>query len=251
MNKKTKIFLCTASIVGIVGVSGIFAYLTDTDTASNKFTVGKVKIELQEPKWDSATDSDDNGIPDYAENVVPNAIIEKDPQVKNVGKNDAYVYLKVTVPAKKIITAQSDGTLANGGQATDTQLFTYTAQNVITAQENGTLENNGQAQATQLFTYTPNAKWTEITSQRKTNTKADSTDVESYTYVYYYNEKVAPQATTSTLFDTVKFANVIEGQVDSDSEQQLNIEAYAIQSDNLPDGTSIEDAYTIFANQNK
>ena len=112
MNKKAKIFLCTASIVGIVGVSGIFAYLTDTDTASNN-----------------------NGIPDYAENVVPNAIIEKDPQVKNVGKNDAYVFLKVTVPAK----------------------------NVITAQENGTLENNGQAQATQLFTYTPNAKWTEIT----------------------------------------------------------------------------------------
>mgnify|MGYP000876252070 FL=1 len=223
MNKKAKIFLCTASIVGIVGVSGIFAYLTDTDTASNKFTVGRVKIELQEPKWDSATDSDNNGIPDYAENVVPNAIIEKDPQVKNVGKNDAYVFLKVTVPAK----------------------------NVITAQENGTLENNGQAQATQLFTYTPNAKWTEITSQRKTNTKADSTDIESYTYVYYYNEKVAPQATTSTLFDTVKFANVIEGQVDSDLEQQLNIEAYAIQSDNLPDGTSIEDAYTIFANQNK
>lgn len=223
MNKKVKVILCTASIVGIVGISGIFAYLTDSDMASNKFTVGKVEIELQEPKWDSATDADNNGIPDYAENIVPNATIEKDPQVKNVGKNDAYIYLKVTVPAK----------------------------NVITAQEDGTLENNGQAKVTQLFTYTPSANWKEITSQRKTNTKADSTEVESYTYVYYYNEKVAPQATTTTLFDNVKFANIIGNQLGADENQQIDIEAYAIQSDNLPENTTIEGAYDIYLNQNK
>ena len=223
MKKKTKIILCTASIIGVIGVSGILAYLTDTDTASNKFTVGQVKIQLKEPIWEAGTDSDNNGIPDYAENLVPNETIEKDPQVKNVGKNDAYVYLKVTVPAKKIITAQSDGTLANGGQATDTQLFTYT----------------------------PNEKWTEITTERKSNVNSETSEIESYTYVYYYNEKLTPKSTTDTLFDTVKFANIIDGQVDSTTEQQLNIDAYAIQSDNLPDGTTIEKAYTIYVNQNK
>lgn len=223
MKKKTKIILCTASIIGVIGVSGIFAYLTDTKTKSNKFTVGKVEIELKEPNWESATDSDDDGVPDYAENVTPNATISKDPQVKNVGKSDAYVYLKVTVPAKKVITAQSDGNLANEGQATDTQLFTYT----------------------------PNEKWKEITTERKSNVNSETSEIESYTYVYYYNEKLTPNSTTDTLFDTVKFANVIEGQVDSTTEQQLNIDAYAIQSDNLPDGTTIEKAYTIYVNQNK
>ena len=221
MKNKTKALLCTVAIAGVVGVSGIMAYLTDTQTASNKFTVGQVKIELQEPTWDQATDADDNGIPDYAESIVPNATIEKDPQVKNVGKNDAYIYLKVTVPVKSVITANSDGTLVN----------------------------NGIAQDTQLFTYTKNANWTEIVSKRTTNTNNDSQQVESYTYVYYYNEKVAPEATTSTLFDTVTFANVIEEQIDL-TEHQIDIEAYAIQSDNLPTDTTIEEAYDIYLNQN-
>lgn len=221
MKNKTKAILGTAAAVGVIGVSGVIAYLTDTDTASNKFVVGQVKIELQEPNWENADDENGNDIPDYAENIVPNATIQKDPQVKNVGKNDAYIYLKVTVPAKSVITAQADGTLVN----------------------------EGKPQTTKLFTYTPNANWTEITSQEKTNTNETTGEVESYTYVYYYNEKVAPNDTTSTLFDTVTFANVIEGQIDL-TNHQIDIDAYAIQSDNLPEGTSIEDAYNIYVNQN-
>ena len=221
MNNKTKKILCTVAIVGVIGVSGIFAYLTDVDTASNKFTVGQVKIELQEPNWDEADDTNNNDIPDYAENIAPNATIKKDPQVKNIGKNDAYIYLKVTVPAKSIITAQSDGTLVN----------------------------NGVAQPTPLFTYTTNENWSEISSKRATNTNATTGEIESYTYVYYYNEKVAPNTTTGTLFDSVTFANVIEKQIDS-TEQQIDIEAYAIQVDNLPADTTIAKAYDIYLNQN-
>lgn len=221
MKKKTKAILCTVAVVGVIGVSGIIAYLTDTDTASNKFTIGQVKIELQEPTWDNANDADKDGIPDYAETIVPNATIAKDPQVKNVGSNDAYIYLKVTVPVKSVITANSDGTLVN----------------------------DGVAQPTQLFTYTKNTSWQEITSKRTTNTNETTGEVESYTYVYYYNTKVAPNATTATLFDTVTFANVIEGQIDL-TEHQIDIQAYAIQSDSLPEDTTIESAYDIYMNQN-
>jgi predicted ribosomally synthesized peptide with SipW-like signal peptide len=219
MKNKTKVILCAVAVAGVVGVSGIMAYLTDTDTASNKFTVGKVDIQLSEPNW-STTDDDKDGIPDVAQNITPNATIKKDPQVKNIGENDAYIYLKVTVPAKSVITANSDGTLVNGGKA----------------------------QATQLFTYKTNSNWTEITSKKTENKNATTNEVESYTYVYYYNNKVAPKETTKTLFDSVTFANVIEGQVDS-SNQQIDIEAYAIQADNLPSGTTIAGAYDIYVNQ--
>ncbi len=223
MKKKTKIILCTASIIGVVGISGILAYLTDTKTTSNIFTVGHVKIELKEPNWESATDSDNDGIPDYADNITPNATIPKDPQVKNVGKNNSYVYLKVTIPAKNIVTANDDGTLVN----------------------------DGQPQATPLYTYTPNTTdWAEIISKRTTNTNS-ANEVESYTYVYYYKQELEPTATTSALFNSVKFANIIDGQVDSSAKQQIDITAYAIQSDNLPADTNIEDAYTIYTNQNK
>lgn len=216
MNKKAKAILCTASIVGIIGVAGVMAYLTDTDTATNTLTTGEVKIELQEPLWDEAAASTHT-------NIAPNATIVKDPQVKNTGKNNAYIYLKVTVPAKEVITANANGTLANNGEATATQLFTYQLAN--------------------------NSKWNEIESARKTNINSTTNKVESYTYVYYYNEAVAPNATTDKLFTEVKYANVIEGQNDN-ATVNIDIEAYAIQSDNLPENTTIPGAYTIYANQN-
>ena len=215
MKNKTKAILCIVAAAGVVGVSGALAYLTDTDTATNKFTIGNVEIELQEPTWDEATDANTNDIPDYAENLVPNASIAKDPQVKNTGLNDAYVYLKVTVPKANIVTAQADGTLVN----------------------------EGQAQATEVFSFEADAKWKEIISQR-----TEGTDVN--TYVYYYDGVLAPNATTETIFDQVTFANVIEGQLESQN-YQIDIEAYAIQADNLPDGTTIEGAYIVYANQNK
>ena len=215
MKNKTKTILCTLAVAGVIGTSGILAYLTDNDQATNKFTVGKVDIELQEPTWDEATDTDGDEVPDFAEEITANQTIAKDPQVENIGKNNAYVYLKVTVPVAEVITAADDGTLLNGGAAT----------------------------ATELFTFTPNAKWTEIASEKEETAT-------SVTYVYYYNEVVAPGATTEKLFEEVKFANVIEGQVDDTVMQQIDVNAYAIQSDNLANDETQEAAYQIYLNQN-
>lgn len=223
MNKKAKAILATASIVGVVGIAGIMAYLTDVDTATNTLTTGEVTIDLQEPLWDAGTDANDNDIPDFAENITPNATVTKDPQVKNTGKNNAYIYLKVTVPAKEVITANANGTLANNGEATATQLFTYELAD--------------------------NSKWVLIPGESGANVNSTTNKVESYTYVYYYNEAVEPNATTDKLFTEVKYANVIEGQNDN-ATVDIDIQAYAIQSDNLPSGTTIPGAYTIYANQN-
>jgi alternate signal-mediated exported protein len=216
MNKKAKAILCTASIVGVISVAGVMAYLTDTDTATNTLTTGQVEIDLQEPLWDAADST-------THQNLAPNAVVTKDPQVKNTGKNSAYIYLKVTVPVKKVKTANADGTLKNNGAAADTQLFTYELAE--------------------------NSKWNEITSKRQTNVNSTTNEVESYTYVYYYNEAVAPNATTDKLFTQVKYANVIEGQNDNSTEE-IDIKAYAIQSDSLPANTTIAGAYDIYVAQN-
>ena len=169
-NKKTNkiiLIVCIIAIISILGIWGISAYLTDTDTATNQFVVGQVKIELKEPSWESATDSDGNGIPDYAENVVPNDTIQKDPQIKNTGNNNAYVYIKVKIPAKKVVVADNNGKVKNEGSPTDTQLFTYDVNN----------------------------DWKEIVSARKDNLN-DSNEIESYTYVYYYNKELRTNETT-------------------------------------------------------
>ena len=51
MKKKiTAIFLCVALVaIAIVGAS--LAYFTDTDSATNTFTVGNVKIDLIESRY--------------------------------------------------------------------------------------------------------------------------------------------------------------------------------------------------------
>ena len=228
MNKKVKAILAGVSTVVVIGVAGIVAYFADTDTATNTLTIGNVTIDLQEPTWEAAVadktngDKNNNNIPDYAENLAPNATAAKDPQIENTGSKNAYVYLKVTVPVKEVITANADGTIVNSGEATATQLFTYELAE--------------------------NSKWSEIVGERQTNINSETNKIESYSYIYYYNEVVEPNTTTDTLFTQVKYANVIEGQNDN-ATVTIDVVAYAIQSDNLPQGTTIPQAYIIYANQ--
>ena len=74
-------------------------------------------------------------------------------------------------------------------------------------------------------------------------------------YTYAYNHILKPGQKTTTLFDTVKFANIIEGQLDT-QQIDMPVRAYAIQSTNTGDDktTIIEQAtaaYQKYVNQNK
>lgn len=74
-------------------------------------------------------------------------------------------------------------------------------------------------------------------------------------YVYAYNEVLKPEQTTNTLFDSVKFLNIIEGQID-EKNLSIPIRAYAIQTSYTGgDSASVVDqartAYEKYVNQNK
>ena len=145
MKKKlTAIFLCVAlAAIAIVGAS--LAYFTDTDSATNTFTVGNVKIDLIESRYhrEGNDNSGDTTIPDptntasgmkyvtdghkaftdaeikadaekysdyigeRGENMVPGRNFAKCPYVVNTGANDAYVRIRVMIP--------HDGDVDNGG----------------------------------------------------------------------------------------------------------------------------------------
>ena len=201
ISKKTKSILAALSIVAIVGVSGVVAYLTDNDDAKNTFTVGNVQINLVEDNWD----------PTNAQNIVPGQNIVKDPKVKNEGKNPAYVYLEVKVPVATVETAQDNGTPV---AAARTQLFTYTVDTT---------------------------KWTKLDAY------TDETQAGYNKYVYAYYQAVPVAGETTTLFDEVKFANVTQTIA---GNQDIDIKAVAIQSEALPSGTTIAQAYGIYLNQN-
>ena len=89
MNKR-KILLLAALLVmvAILGVGGTLAYFTADETVANTFTVGNVKIELTEPKWEETGKEE-------AKDVYPGQVLPKDPTVKNVGANPCYVRVKV------------------------------------------------------------------------------------------------------------------------------------------------------------
>lgn len=88
MKKKiTAIFLCVALVaIAIAGAS--LAYFTDTDDAENTFTVGKVKIDLTEPKWEETGEEE-------AKTVYAGEPLAKDPTVENKGDNPCFVRIKV------------------------------------------------------------------------------------------------------------------------------------------------------------
>lgn len=193
--KKVTTFLAISALCGAMAVGSSMAYLTDHDSVTNKFSVGKVDITGQEPNYTPDPDGKTN-------NIVPTQVIKKDPQIKNVGKNDAYVYIDVSIPIAKVITVDAAGNRLNGGVAKDTELFT---------------QNN------------VSKKWTLMYNKRVGN---------NMVYTYSYNEILAPGKTTDPVFTTLTAANIIEGQLDG---QDLNVPVhyYAIQELNTGEGTTI------------
>ena len=216
MKSKTKNVVMALTLAALLLVGGVFAYLTDTDTQTNTFTMGNVEIDLTEPTWDKYPDEDNNGVPDPAEDIWAGKVIAKDPTITNTGDNDAYVYLMVSVPKQNIVTAQADGT-------------------------------PNEAAVIQLFNYTVNAGWTLL----KSNTSGADENV----YLYAYDTALVPGATTATaLFDEIEFVNVIEGQIASDVTFNIPVVAYAIQSNfgagEAGDVMTTAEAWELYANQN-
>ena len=104
MRKSKKQLLRTLIACGLVvsvAAGGTVAYLTDAETATNTFTVGKVKIDLEEPSY-PGNDSDE------VKNIIPNQEIVKDPQIENTGNNDALVFIRVEIP-QETFTDEDDG----------------------------------------------------------------------------------------------------------------------------------------------
>lgn len=184
----------TAILAGTVSIGGIMAYFTDGDTATNTFTVGKISLDLQEPSWVPPT------------NITPGQEIAKDPQIKNDGNNEEFVFLKVTVPYANVMTANEDGTK---GRTADTELFSYDVKD----------------------------GWTEIDSKRVIDSSS-----KTVTHLYAYTgetadsmKALAVNSSTPSLFDWVRFANIVEDQNLETTTQNIVIEAYGIQTQNIKD----------------
>lgn len=225
MRKNRKL---TAGILGamalLLATGSTLAYFTDKEQASNRITIGKVDITLTEPKWDALSESD-------KQNITPGKELVKDPTVTNTGINDAFVFLKVKVPAAELVTANADGT-------------------------------KNKAAVHELYSWNVNTGWSPV--GEPTNIVDESGNVTGVEYLYVYGSRsactsLAKNQATTELFSSVTFLNVIEGQTLTDTtpleeaETVIDIQAFAIQTTDLTadDVTSPTEVWNVLSNQNK
>ena len=95
MTKKrfVAILLCV-TLVALAAIGATFAYLTDSKTVNNTFTMGNVAIKLDET---NVNDPTGDRVTSNEYNVYPGAVVTKDPIVHNTGKNAAYIRATVNV----------------------------------------------------------------------------------------------------------------------------------------------------------
>lgn len=95
MTKKrfVAILLCV-TLVALAAIGATFAYLTDSKTVNNTFTMGNVAIKLDET---NVNDPTGDRVTSNTYNVYPGAEVTKDPIVHNTGKNAAYIRATVNV----------------------------------------------------------------------------------------------------------------------------------------------------------
>ncbi len=173
--KKILVLALTIVMAAILAVGGSLAYLTDTQTAKNTFTIGNVKIELLESKlhrenagvangatstselWSDVAKEGSGNTNKYkagdtfytdeqiendaktykCENVKlnPGQSYHKMPYVKNTGANDAYIRIRVMIPA------DLDTSILNSSMYTSTAMnnkeFTMAYDNSGTVDRDG------------------------------------------------------------------------------------------------------------------
>ena len=202
MNKK-KTVLAAAILLIMFVIGGAIAYFTDTDQKTNTFTIGSVEISLTEEGWDALPDTNDNDIPDAAEDMMPGESVTKDPLINNDStKNDAYVFAKVEVPCTTIVAPAT------------------------TSEE--------------LFTYTTNAGWTELSTAAVACTSGGTA---THVYYYGTNgtlttlakaaSSTTPTSTSNPLFSTISLRSTLKGNEGLTGEKQVVVTGYGIQTEGL------------------
>ena len=198
MKKRTLALLLALVLVFGAAVGGTIAYLTDTDTVTNTFTVGNVAITLDEAKVDeygkAVTPAERVDANTYK--LIPGHNYTKDPTV-TVLKDSESSYIKMTVTFSK--AAELDAIFAPTG-----------------------------ANMTSIFNGYDSTNWIY-----KGNT--EDTNANTRTYEFWYKEAVAaPEGNVvlDALFDSITVpSSITKEQLATIKGMTITVNAYAMQAD--------------------
>lgn len=212
MKTKSKALLLTLCAVLLVAASvmGTMAYLTSTDKVENTFTVGNVKITLDEAKVNTdgtpVTPAERVKANEYK--LLPGHTYNKDPMVTVLNGSEAS-YIKMTVTFSKASALDA--------------IFAPTGADLIS-----------------IFNGYDSANWIY-----KDNTKDANADTR--TYEFWYKETVgAPTADVAldALFDSITVPSTItKEQLATIEGMTITVNAYAIQADGFANADAAWAAY--------
>lgn len=207
MKTKSKALILTLCAVLLVAASmlGTMAYLTDNKTVTNTFTVGQVKIKLDEAKVtpDGKPVADAARVAENSYKLIPGHTYTKDPMVTVLNGSESS-YIKMTVTFSK-------------------------------ANELDAIFDPDGATLTTIFNGYDSSNWTY-----KGNTK--NADDNTRTYEFWYKEAVAApdgNVALDALFDSITVpGSITNEQLKTIEGMTITVNAYAIQAD----GFETEDA---------
>lgn len=201
MTKKrfVAILLCV-TLVALAAIGATFAYLTDTKTVDNTFTMGNVKITLDET---NVNDPTGDRVTSNAYNVYPGAVVTKDPIVHNVGGNAAYIRATVNVS---------------------------NWMNLVSAYYpdfKETYPNDGYKAALNLLVGQLGEGWSVVGVEAGDTFTIGQFDAK---FILKYDGKLAAGENTTAMFQTVTIPTGIDN-ASTDSFKEVKVVAQAIQAD--------------------
>lgn len=224
MKKAKKVLLLVLCAVLLVGasVAGTVAYLTDSKSVKNTFTVGKVAIELHETGENTRND----GTVGLDLHLIPNVPVDKKPIV-TVLKDSEPCYVRavvtVTVPEWK----DADATAA--GMDFETWAGSFATNYLVSGSNNGFNTTNWEA-----------------------STPIVDKNAKTITYMATYkigaNNVVAKNTSDNTtleaIFDKVCApAGLTNAQLALLADMTIDVEAHAIQADTFADADAAWEAF--------
>lgn len=246
---KGKTRLAVLSVTGLLACAlatgGVFAYLSDKDDSINVFTIGDVHIKAWEPGFPTVDEDGDN-VPDECELLVRDDEINKDPRIKNTGKNDAIVFFRVTAPVEEIKIVEKG--VKHDYEMKDLFWFKLKDDDRLTSHANNFDKN-----------------WIELKTldNQFVDCAECNEEGKGYTYIFGYHVRLKPSEVTTTLFDKVQLKAFGSRTIGADEVEQIRIDSFAVQADDIyqggvPMGTEGELSegvltyiYQTYVNQNK
>lgn len=195
MKKKILAISLVVSLVAVAALGITLAYFTDTKAVNNTFTMGNVKITLEEIVGYDENESPLIQTEGHAyPTTAPGDVLTKKPYVTNTGSNSAWVFLKLTL--------------------SDAAAFNALLPNLQAAVDNGVIDFNS-------------TDWTFLSNKVDGSTRVIWI---AYKTALAPTETTEAPFTTITIPTTWTNANVETLGEDGFS---LNVEAHAIQVENL------------------